>query len=264
MMKKRNNFLSGVFISLCLLFVYAPIFSLVLFSFNANRSLTTWGGFSFSWYGELFKSREIMSAVLWTFIIAVLATIISVIIGTFAAIALAKNKRLFKNIVLNLNNIPIVNPEIVTAIGLLLLFQSLRLQGGYGTMLLAHIAFCTPYVIITVYPKVKSLDPSLIEAAQDLGATPMRALYYAVFPQIKVAIFAAAAIAFTMSFDDFVISYFTAGSTGTNISIYLYTLKRGIPPTINALSTIMIIVVSIAVGFNFILTRKQYKKEIQE
>jgi spermidine/putrescine transport system permease protein len=259
-MKKHNNLLSGIFIFLVLLFVYAPIFSLVLFSFNANRSLTTWGGFSFEWYGELFRSREIMNAVVWTFIIAILATIISVIVGTFAAIGLSKNKKLFRNVVINLNNIPIVNPEIVTAIGLLLLFQSLKLQGGYGTMLLAHIAFCTPYVIITVYPKVKSLDPSLIEAAQDLGATPMRAIYYAVFPQIKVAIFAAAAIAFTMSFDDFVISYFTAGSTGTNISIYLYTLKRGIPPTINALSTIMILVVTIVVTLNFILTRKQYKE----
>ena len=259
-MKKHNNLLSGIFIFLVLLFVYAPIFSLVLFSFNANRSLTTWGGFSFEWYGELFRSREIMNAVVWTFIIAILATIISVIVGTFAAIGLSKNKKLFRNAVINLNNIPIVNPEIVTAIGLLLLFQSLKLQGGYGTMLLAHIAFCTPYVIITVYPKVKSLDPSLIEAAQDLGATPMRAIYYAVFPQIKVAIFAAAAIAFTMSFDDFVISYFTAGSTGTNISIYLYTLKRGIPPTINALSTIMILVVTIVVTLNFILTRKQYKE----
>ncbi|MDD2260069.1 MAG: ABC transporter permease [Acholeplasmataceae bacterium] len=259
-MKKHNNLLSGIFILLVLLFVYAPIFSLVLFSFNANRSLTTWGGFSFEWYGELFRSREIMNAVVWTFIIAILATIISVIVGTFAAIGLSKNKKLFRNAVINLNNIPIVNPEIVTAIGLLLLFQSLKLQGGYGTMLLAHIAFCTPYVIITVYPKVKSLDPSLIEAAQDLGATPMRAIYYAVFPQIKVAIFAAAAIAFTMSFDDFVISYFTAGSTGTNISIYLYTLKRGIPPTINALSTIMILVVTIVVTLNFILTRKQYKE----
>ena len=259
-MKKHNNLLSGIFILLVLLFVYAPIFSLVLFSFNANRSLTTWGGFSFEWYGELFRSREIMNAVVWTFIIAILATIISVIVGTFAAIGLSKNKKLFRNVVINLNNIPIVNPEIVTAIGLLLLFQSLKLQGGYGTMLLAHIAFCTPYVIITVYPKVKSLDPSLIEAAQDLGATPMRAIYYAVLPQIKVAIFAAAAIAFTMSFDDFVISYFTAGSTGTNISIYLYTLKRGIPPTINALSTIMILVVTIVVTLNFILTRKQYKE----
>lgn len=259
-MKKHNNLLSGIFILLVLLFVYAPIFSLVLFSFNANRSLTTWGGFSFEWYGELFRSREIMNAVVWTFIIAILATIISVIVGTFAAIGLSKNKKLFRNVIINLNNIPIVNPEIVTAIGLLLLFQSLKLQGGYGTMLLAHIAFCTPYVIITVYPKVKSLDPSLIEAAQDLGATPMRAIYYAVFPQIKVAIFAAAAIAFTMSFDDFVISYFTAGSTGTNISIYLYTLKRGIPPTINALSTIMIVVVTIVVTLNFILTRKQYKE----
>ena len=259
-MKKHNNLLSGIFILLVLFFVYAPIFSLVLFSFNANRSLTTWGGFSFEWYGELFRSREIMNAVVWTFIIAILATIISVIVGTFAAIGLSKNKKLFRNAVINLNNIPIVNPEIVTAIGLLLLFQSLKLQGGYGTMLLAHIAFCTPYVIITVYPKVKSLDPSLIEAAQDLGATPMRAIYYAVFPQIKVAIFAAAAIAFTMSFDDFVISYFTAGSTGTNISIYLYTLKRGIPPTINALSTIMILVVTIVVTLNFILTRKQYKE----
>ena len=257
-MKTIKHISRGTFIGLVLLFCYIPIVSLIVFSFNESRSLTRFTQFSLKWYGELFKSQEIINAVLVTFIVAILATIISTLIGTFASIAIAKHKRKLRNTLLSANNIPIVNPEIVTAIGLLLLFQSIQLQRGLFTMLLAHVAFCVPYVILSVYPKVRSLDPSLQEAAQDLGATPLQALRHAILPQIKVAVFAAAAISFTMSFDDFVISYFTAGST-TNISIYLYTLKRGVNPTINALSTIMILIITAVVIANFIRTNKQVK-----
>jgi spermidine/putrescine transport system permease protein len=241
--------------ALVLLFIYAPILSMVIFSFNENKSLTRWGGFSFQWYEKLFDSQEIMGAVTMTILIAVVSTLISTIIGTFAALSLSKSKKLVKDIILTANNVPIVNPEIVTAVGLLLLFVSFQLPRGYLTMLLAHIAFSIPYVIITVYPKVRSLDPNLAEAAKDLGATPLQALRLVVFPEIKVAVIAGAAIAFTMSFDDFVISYFTAGSA-TNISIYLYTLKRGIEPTINALSTIIIVVIGLIVTRNFMKTKK--------
>lgn len=246
------------FIGLVLAFCYLPILSLIIFSFNESRSLTNFSGVSLKWYGELFKNKEIINAVVITFVVAILATIISTIIGTFASIAIAKHKRRLRNSILSLNNLPIVNPEIVTAIGLLLLFQSIQLECGFLTMLLAHIAFCVPYVILSVYPKVRSLDPSLQEAAQDLGATPLQALRHAILPQIKTAVFAASAISFTMSFDDFVISYFTAGST-TNISIYLYTLKRGVNPSINALSTIMIAVITVVVVANFIKANKQEK-----
>ncbi len=254
-MTKLRKHGSKIFMALVLLFIYAPILSMVIFSFNENKSLTRWGGFSFQWYEKLFDSQEIMGAVTMTILIAVVSTLISTIIGTFAALSLSKSKKLVKDIILTANNVPIVNPEIVTAVGLLLLFVSFQLPRGYLTMLLAHIAFSIPYVIITVYPKVRSLDPNLAEAAKDLGATPLQALRLVVFPEIKVAVIAGAAIAFTMSFDDFVISYFTAGSA-TNISIYLYTLKRGIEPTINALSTIIIVVIGLIVTRNFMKTKK--------
>lgn len=253
---------SKVFIVTILAFCYAPILSLVIFSFNENKSLTNWGGFSFKWYEKLFDSTDIMTAVIMTLLIAILATLISVFIGTLAAISLSKSKKVFKDIIMGVNNVPIVNPEIVTAVGLLLLFVSFQIDRGYTTMLLAHVAFCTPYVIITVYPKVKSLDPNLAEAANDLGATPVQALWLVVFPQIKVAIFAAAAIAFTMSFDDFVISYFTAGSA-TNISIYLYTLRRGVEPTINALSTIIILIIGVIVTYRYLKSNNEHVKEIE-
>lgn len=260
-MKKLHKPLAKGFMGLLLVFIYAPIVSLIVFSFNENKSLTNWGGFSLKWYTKLFDSTDIMTAVVMTLLIAVLATLISTVIGTFAAIALSKSKKLVKDMVLTVNNIPIVNPEIVTAVGLLLLFVSFQIDRGYTTMLLAHIAFCTPYVIITVYPKVRSLDPNLAEAANDLGATPLQALRMVILPEIKVAVAAAAAIAFTMSFDDFVISYFTAGSA-TNISIYLYTLRRGVEPTINALSTIIILVIGLLVTYRFFKSSEEEKKEI--
>ncbi|HHT39747.1 MAG: ABC transporter permease [Acholeplasmatales bacterium] len=261
---KRNNFkvVDGLFLVAVIAFFYLPIISLMIFSFNSDNSLTHFKSFSFKWYLELFKNEEITNAVIMTFIIAILATIISTFIGTFASIALAKYKKRLRNTVLTLNNIPIVNPEIVTAIGMLLLFQSLKIEKGYFTMLLAHIAFCLPYVIISVYPKVRSLDPNLVEAAMDLGAPPLKALRHAILPQIKVAVVAALAISFTMSFDDFVISYFTSGSA-TNISIYLYTLKRGVNPSINALSTLMIIVITIVVIVHYLRTNKQIKKGVK-
>lgn len=259
-MKTIRNTPRYLFITFILLFCYFPILSVIIFSFNESKSLTRFTRFSFEWYGVLFRDTEIINAVIITFVVAILATLISTVIGTLASIGIARHKRKLRNAILSINNIPIVNPEIVTAIGLLLLFQSIQLERGVFTMLLAHIAFCVPYVILSVYPKVRSLDPSLTEAAQDLGATPLQALKHAILPQIKVAVFAAAAISFTMSFDDFVISYFTAGST-TNISIYLYTLKRGVNPSINALSTIMILIITIVVTINFIRTTKQTKGE---
>lgn len=259
MKMKKNNLVRAIFISLILAFLYIPILSIIVFSFNKDNSLTRWTGFSFIWYKKLFESQIIMDAVKVSISIAILATLISTIIGTLAAMSIARKKRRFRNVVLEVNNIPIVNPEIVTAIGMLLFFKMLRLDPGYFAMLVAHIAFCVPYVFITVYPKVRSLDPNLVEAATDLGATPIKALRHAILPQIKVAVLAAAAIAFTMSFDDFVISYFTGGSS-SNISIYLYTLPRGANPSVNALSTIIIIIITILVTFNYVKTNKTYKK----
>lgn len=251
------------FLLMVFAFTYAPIVSLVIFSFNSSKSLTNWTGFSLEWYAKLFEDEAILNAVVMTLIVAIIATIIATIIGTLAAISLSKSRKIVKDTVLNLNNIPIVNPEIVTAVALLLLFVSIGMPTGYLTMTLAHIAFCTPYVIITVYPKVRNLDPNLAEAAMDLGATPFQALIKVVLPQIKVAVIAGASIAFTMSFDDFVISYFTAGSA-TNISIYLYTLRRGVEPTINALSTIIVTVIVAKVIYDAIKNRRLYKQNFEE
>lgn len=259
MTSKRAKIINIVYISLVILFFYLPILSLIIFSFNDGASLTRWTGFSMRWYKKLFESDKILDSVKVSISIALLATLISTVIGTLAAIAVARRKRKFRNAILFLNSIPIVNPEIVTAIGLLL-FLTMFIEPSFNAMLIAHISFCVPYVFLTVYPKVRSLDPSLTEAAMDLGANPWKALRHAVLPQIKGSILAGAAIAFTMSFDDFVISYFTGGSY-ENISVYLYNLPRGANPSINALSTIIIIVITIVVVINYIKSSKQYKKE---
>lgn len=253
---------SKIFVGIIIAFIYIPIISMVVFSFNASRSLTRWTGFSFMWYKELFTDQVILKAVLVTIVIAVISTIISTIIGTLASIALSKQRKVIREAALQLNNIPVLNPEIITAVSLFLLFGAFAIERGYLTMLLAHIAFSIPYVVIAVYPKVRSLDPNLTDAAYDLGATPFQALYKVILPQIKVAVIAGAAIAFTMSFDDFAISYFAVSDTSIqNISIYLYTLRRGVEPTINALSTIIISIIMIKVVYDVIKVKKQKIEE---
>lgn len=242
---KRSKLFSTVFIVLILVFFYVPIITLMIFSFNDSRSLTSWAGFSMRWYQQLFKSRDMMDAVYTTISVASIATVVSTFVGTITAIGLSKSKRIIKDIVLNINELPIVNPEIVTAIGMMLLFTSMGIQKGYLTMLLAHIAFCIPYVILSVLPKLRRLDPNLAEAALDLGATPWTALWKVIVPQIMPGIISGALIAFTMSFDDFVISYFVTGNGVKNISILVYTMSKRINPTINALSTIIVALVSI-------------------
>jgi spermidine/putrescine transport system permease protein len=259
---KTSNPIGKVFLTLVLILTYVPILSLVMFSFNEGRSLTRWIGFSLQWYVKLFESREIMTAVMITFLVAIISTVISTIIGTFAAISLTKTRKSLREISLSANNIPIVNPEIVTAIAFFVLFGAFAIERGMTTMILAHIAFSTPYVVITVYPKVRNLDPNLAHAAYDLGATPAQALFKVIIPQIKIGIIAGAAIAFTMSFDDFVISYFAvSGSAIKNISIYLYTLKRGVEPTINALSTLIILVIGTKIAYDYI---KSGKKKVED
>jgi spermidine/putrescine transport system permease protein len=258
---KKINKSSYLFVSIILLLIYLPIISLVVFSFNSERTLIRWTGFSFRWYINLFQSRDIIEVVIVTIIIAVISTFISTIIGTFAAISLSRMKKALKEISLSANNIPIVNPEIVTAIAFFLLFGALAFELGLLTLLIAHIGFSVPYVVITVYPKVKSLDPNLAHAAHDLGATPIQALFKVVIPQIKVAIIAGAAIAFTMSFDDFIISYFALGSSGwQNISVYLYDLKR-VDPSINALSTIIILIIGTKIVFDYIKSSKKIEED---
>ena len=227
-MKRKNTIFSKLYVVLCLAFFYLPILVTMIFSFNSSKSLTRFTGFSLRWYGELINNMEISKAVYVSVSIAILATIISTVLGTITAIGLSKSRKVLKELLLTINNFPILNPEIVTAIGLMLLFSSLGMTKGYLTMLLAHIAFCTPYVITSVYPKVRSLDPNLANAAMDLGATPYQALTKVIVPMIKEGIFAGALLAFTMSFDDFVISYFVSGNGVKNISIVVYNRTKRI------------------------------------
>ena len=253
----KHTFTSKTFLSIVLLLIYIPIISLVVFSFNDSKSLIQFTGFSLEWYVKLFESGTIMDAVFTTILVAIISTIASTLIGTLGAISLTKNKKWLRELTLNFNNIPIVNPEIVTAISFFVLFGAFQIERGLMTMIIAHIAFSVPYVVITVYPKVRQMDADLISASSDLGATPLQTLWHVILPQIRIGIIAGAAIAFTMSFDDFVISYFaSSGSAVKNISIYLYTLKRGIEPTINALSTLIILVIGMKITFDYFKPQK--------
>jgi spermidine/putrescine transport system permease protein len=217
----------------------------MFFSFNSERSLTKFGGFSFQWYEKMFNDRTIMEAIYYTVIIAVIATIVATIVGTITAIGLSKSKKIVKEVVIQVNNLPMLNPDIVTAVGFMLLFASFKIETGFMTLLTAHIVFCIPYVMLSVMPRLRQLDPNLTEAALDLGCTPFQALIKVIIPQIKSGIIAGALIAFTMSFDDFVISLFTTGPGVNNISIYVYSSFKRINPTINALSTLLVLVVTI-------------------
>ena len=248
-MQKKTSFFQRFYVAICLVFFYLPILVTMIFSFNSSKSLTKFTGFSMRWYTELLHNTEVSKAVYVSVTIAILATVISTVLGTITAIGLSKSRKVLKETLLNINNLPILNPDIVTAIGLMLLFSSLGFRKGYITMLLAHISFCTPYVITSVYPKVRSLDPNLANAAMDLGATPFQALTKVIVPMIKDGIFAGALLAFTMSFDDFVISYFVSGNGVKNISIVVYNMTKRINPTINALSTIVIVVIILVLVF---------------
>lgn len=244
-MGKKLSLGPKMYVAIMFIFFYLPILVTMFFSFNASKSLTKFTGFSFKWYEKLVTDNNIISAVYVSISIAIIATAVSTFLGTITAIGLSRSRKVVREWLLNVNNMPIMNPDIVTAIGLMILFTSARMERGYITMLLAHIAFCTPYVIISVYPKVKSMDHNLANAAMDLGATPFQALTKVIIPMIKPGIFAGMLLAFTMSIDDFVVSYFITGNGVANISIVVYNMTKRINPTINALSTILILVVVI-------------------
>ena len=244
-MSKDKRVLGKVGMALLLVFFYAPILFMIIFSFNSSKSLTHFTGFSLCWYEAMLKNHGMMESLYVTIVIALLATIISTIIGTITAIGLSKSKKVLRAFISQVNDFPIMNPEIVTAIGLMLLFITFQIEKGFVTLLLAHIAFCIPYVILSIMPKIKSLDPNLADAAMDLGATPWQALVKVIVPQIMPGIVSGALIAFTMSFDDFVISYFVTGQGVKNLSIMVYTMSKRINPSVNAISTLVVLLITI-------------------
>lgn len=231
-----------IYLALVFIFLYAPIAVLIVFSFNDSKLRGHWAGFTLDWYVDLFHNEQILNSLKVTIMIAVLSTIISTILGTVAAIGIHEQKGFSKNLILNVNYLPVLNPDIVTAVALMGLFGFFRLNFGFLTMLISHIVFCTPYVILSILPKLKQMDKNMVEAAMDLGATPSYAIKKVVIPQIMPGIITGALMAFTLSIDDFVVSYFTTGNGVSNLSITIYSMARkGINPSINAMSTIMFV-----------------------
>ena len=236
------KFVKRFYLGLILAFLYIPIVVLIVQSFNAGKSRAKWEGFSFRWYEELFRDPNIMNSLIVTLAIAVLAALFATIIGTFAAIGIHAMKRRPQQVMLTLNNIPMTMPDIVTGISLMLLFIFTQVERGFVTMLLAHITFDVPYVILSIMPKLKQMNKNTYEAALDLGATPMYALFHVILPQVMPGVITGAMLAFTLSLDDFTISYFTTSPLVQNLSTLIYSqARKGIKPTMNALSALMFV-----------------------
>lgn len=266
-MKKEKRPFGRLLMILMIIFFYLPILYMIVFSFNEGKSLTSFSGFSLRWYRHMLESRDMMEALYTTFGVALIATLVSTVAGTIAAIGLSKSKKIIRDIMEQVNNFPLMNPEIVTAIGFMLLFITFRVEKGYITMLLAHIAFCIPYVMLSVMPKIRSLDPNLADAAMDLGATPWQALTKVIVPQITPGIVSGALIAFTMSVDDFIISYFVTGNGVKNLSIMVYTMSKRVNPSINAISTLVVVIITIVLVIinvaPMVMAKREKKDEIK-
>jgi spermidine/putrescine transport system permease protein len=236
--------LKGAYSGLIFLFLYAPIVVLITFSFNAAKSRGAWGGFSFRWYESLAQNAEILFALRNTLVIALLSAVIATIIGTAAALGMHHMRRGLANFMLNVTYLPVLNPDIVTGISLLILYVFIGINLGFSSLLLAHITFNIPYVILSVSPRLKGMNRHIFEAALDLGAGPARAFFKVIVPEILPGIVNGFLLAVTLSIDDFVISFFTAGPGVSTLSITIYSMARkGIKPEINALSSIMFVVV---------------------
>ncbi len=241
-----KRFVKRAYLSLILLFLYIPILVLILQSFNGGKSRAKWEGFSLRWYGALFADKSIMDALYVTLTVAILAAVAATILGTLAAIGIHAMRKRPQSFMMTMTSLPMTMPDIVTGISLMLLFLFAKVERGYATMLLAHITFNTPYVILSVLPKLKQMNKHSYEAALDLGATPGYALFHVILPEISPGVITGALLAFTLSLDDFVISYFTSSPLVQNLSTLIYSMARiGIKPTLNALSTIMFLVLLI-------------------
>ena len=290
-MKKQRRVGSRLFMGLVFLFLYAPILLLIVFSFNAGSSSVVWQGFSLRWYEALFRDRAIMQSVYTTLLVSLLATVIATVAGTFTAVGFYAMGRRRRNALLTVNNIPMMNADIVTGVSLCLLFVAVfglwnefaanyrftlslfgatyritlpQLSLGFGTMLIAHVTFNIPYVILSVGPKLRQMDSNLVDAAQDLGCTWFQAFFKVILPEIMPGIVSGALIAFTMSVDDFVISYFTAGTSVSTLAMEIYSMaRRRVSPEINAVSTLLFVVVLTLLVINNIREARAEKAQAQ-
>ena len=247
---------------LCMIFLYAPILVLIVFSFNESKSRAFFTGFTFKWYQQLFENELIMTSLFNSLLIALLASVISAVVGTMAAVGISKFGKRARGVIMNVTYLPVLNPEIVTGISMMLLFVYFKnlfgFRLGFGTVLVAHITFCLPYVILNVLPKLRQMDQSLFEAALDLGCNPLLAFFKVVIPQIMPGITAGFLMAFTISLDDFVVTYFTSGSGFKMLPVTIYSMvKKKVNPQINALSTIIfLIVLALLVIMNVVEARR--------
>lgn len=256
--------LSKVYLGLVIFFMYVPIFVLIVFSFNSTKSRSVFSEFTFDWYVKLFQNRLILKSLLNTLIVSVIASICSTILGTAAAVGIHSMKKLPKAITMNVNNVPIINPEIVMGVSLMLLFvffaARMHFEFGFTTLIIAHITFDVPYVVLNVMPKFRQMNPHLAEAAEDLGCGSVASFFKVVLPEIMPGVVSGFLMAFTFSLDDFIISYFTAGATSQTLPITIYSMtRRKVSPEINALSTIIFVIVVIVLVVKNILERKALK-----
>ena len=257
------KFLKKAYLGIILLVLYAPIALLMVYSFNESKT-TSWKGFSIKWYIELFNDPSIQRSLYYTILVATVSAIIATIIGTFAAVGINKMTDWKRNAVMSITYIPLLSPDIVIGISLMLLFQAIRIPFGLTTLILSHITFSIPYVILSVMPRLKTMNENVYEAALDLGATPKYAFQKVILPEIMPGIISGAFIAFTLSIDDFVVSFFNTASGINTLSIQIYSMaRRGVSPKINAISTIMFTVIIVILIVTNIRANGQAKKQKQ-
>lgn len=260
-----RRFLQKFYLGLVILFLYAPILVLIVLSFNSSKSRSKWGGFTTKWYSSMFANDTIMLALKDTLLIAVLSALLATLLGTVAAIAINHMRKVPRTIMLGITNIPMLNAEIVTGISLMLLFLAINLNLGFFTVLLSHIAFNVPYVILSVMPKLAQTNQSTYEAALDLGATPLRAFFLVVFPDIFPGVISGFLLAFTPSLDDFIITHFTRGATVNTLSTLIYSeTRKGIKPEMYALSTLLFVGVLVLLILVNRLGKKSEDQRVRE
>ncbi|MBS5660844.1 MAG: ABC transporter permease [Clostridiales bacterium] len=262
-----KKLISRLYLGLVFIFLYAPIFVLIAYSFNESKSRAHWTGFSLKWYERLFQDDDIIKALLASLLVAVIASVCATLLGTAAAVGISNMRKLPRSVMINVTYLPVINPEIVMGVSLMLLFlffeNTFGLMRGMFTVLVAHITFSLPYVILNVLPKLRQMDQNLFEAAQDLGCTPMQAFRKVVIPEIMPGIFSGFLMAFTFSLDDFIVTLFVSGPKFSTLPLAIYSMtRRKVSPSINALSTIIfVIVLTILIIYNVVDAKQQKKNE---
>ena len=258
---KKMTF-SKIYTSIIFLFLYIPIGVLIVNSFNASKSRTVWTGFTLDWYSKLFHNETIMTSLLNTLVVALIASVVATILGTAAAIGIYNMNSVARKFIMNITLIPNVNPEIVTGVSLMLLFVFLKVEFGFTTLILSHITFCVPYVILNVMPKLRQMNRNLCEAAADLGCNQLQVFRKVMVPEIMPGILSGFLMSLTYSIDDFVISYFTHGASSQTLSITIFSMtRRKVSPEVNALSAIIFVVVLTILLVVNIIDNKKHEKE---